>query len=202
MLGIDVADRPMVVGADLEPVVDAAQHDVGGKDVGHRAVVELDVHHGEVVDVVVVAADVTFVAEGRQPGNGVGPGGNRLAAGSACRRGCGLRPASDTARPSADGSPCRSARRRRSGPHRRNPPSASRCGPLRHESRGFARRSFPGSPAPSGSPGRRPSSRHTSSRPLLCRSAARIRPTLAIAARRAACLSARSQWKSFEPSPK
>ncbi len=68
----------MIVGAHLDPIVDAAQHDVGGKDVGHRAVVELDVHHGKVVDVVVVAADVTFVAKGRQTRNGVGPGGNRL----------------------------------------------------------------------------------------------------------------------------
>ena len=62
----------------LQPVVNAAQHDVGGEQVGNRAVVELHVHQREVVDVVVVAADMALVAKARQPSDGVGPGGNGL----------------------------------------------------------------------------------------------------------------------------
>ena len=90
--------RAVVVGADFQPVVDAAQHDVGGEDVGDRAVVELDVHHREIVDVVVVAADVALVAEARQPRDGVRPGGDRLGADRLAVARCGLRRASDTAR--------------------------------------------------------------------------------------------------------
>ena len=86
---IDVADRPVVIGADLEPVVDAAEHDVAGDDRGDRAVVEFDVHHGEIIDVVIVAADVPLIAKAgrardgvRSRGDGLGPD-RRPAAGPA-----------------------------------------------------------------------------------------------------------------------
>ena len=70
-VGVDVAHRAVVVGDDLlDPVVDPPHHHVGGEDGGHRAVLEGDVHHREVLDVAVVAPDVPFVAEARQPRQG------------------------------------------------------------------------------------------------------------------------------------
>ena len=68
----------MVVCADLQPVVDAAKDDVGGEHGGDRAVFEFDMHHREVVDVVVVAADVSLVAEVFQARQRMSPGGDRL----------------------------------------------------------------------------------------------------------------------------
>ena len=51
---------------------------------------------GEVVDVVVVAADVAFVAEVRQPGDGVRAGGDGLGADGPAVAGAALHAASDT----------------------------------------------------------------------------------------------------------
>jgi len=90
-VGVDVAQGAVVVGADLDPVVDAAENDVGGEDVGDCAVVKDDVDGGEVVDVVVVAADVAFVAESWEAGDGVGVGRDLLGGGWARRCGRGLR---------------------------------------------------------------------------------------------------------------
>ena len=70
----------MVVGTNLEPVVDSAQNDVRGQQRGQSAVLELDVDHREVVDVVIVAADVAFVAEVGRSRHGMRPGGNTLRA--------------------------------------------------------------------------------------------------------------------------
>ncbi len=74
----------MVVGGDLQPVVDAAHEDVGRDDIGDGTVLERDVQQADIVDVEVVAADVPLVAEVGEPrdrmrprGDGLGP--DRLA---------------------------------------------------------------------------------------------------------------------------
>src|SRR5262245_52116581 len=59
----------MVVREDLEPVVDAAQHQLGGEDVRDGAVVEGDVELPVVLDVVVVRAEKASVAISRQTGD-------------------------------------------------------------------------------------------------------------------------------------
>ena len=59
----------MIVGRDLEPVVNAADDNVGGEDIRNRAVLEYHVHEGKVIDIVVVAAYMAFVFEAGQPGD-------------------------------------------------------------------------------------------------------------------------------------
>ena len=172
MFGIDVAERAVVVRADFEPVVDAAQHDVGGEDVGHRAVVELDVHHREIVDVVVVAADVALVAEVGQPRDGVRPGGNRLRADRLAVAGAAL-----------DALQVQRRRQRMAALADQHAAAAAgrvgvvdrvraAVGLLAVDPEDLRRRSSPGSPAPSGPTGRRPSSRRRAAGPCSCASAA------------------------------
>ena len=79
-IGIDVAAGAVIVSADIEPVVDSAHDDLGSVDVGYRAVLENHVHDREILDVVVVATQVAFVAIGRELGDGVGAGADRRGA--------------------------------------------------------------------------------------------------------------------------
>ena len=62
----------------FQPVVDPAQHDVRGEERGDRAVFELHVHQGEIIDVEIVFAEMARVAKGRKAGDGVRACGYRL----------------------------------------------------------------------------------------------------------------------------
>ncbi len=73
-----MAARAVVVGKDLDEVVDAAKNDLTGHDVGHGTVIEHDVHDAVVLDVVVVGTQQLPVLVPRQAGELVGTGADGL----------------------------------------------------------------------------------------------------------------------------
>ena len=86
---IQVAARAVVVGEHLQPVVDAAEHDLGGEHVGHGAVGERHVQRTAVLDVLVVGAQVAGVTVAGQAGQRVHARAHR---GRADRRRAGSAP--------------------------------------------------------------------------------------------------------------
>ena len=75
---IDITDSPVIIGCDLEPVMDAADDDIGGEDIGNRTVLEDNVHQRKIIDIVVVAANMAFVLEAGQTGQSVRAGRDSL----------------------------------------------------------------------------------------------------------------------------